>query len=99
MALLIWSAMFPFSTIINYGLSQLSFLDHWPLVARTFCLTCMLVPYMVFVALPFLTRRFQHWIQVRAEQEAEPSASQQPEANAKTVREQYPRLVANGAGI
>ncbi|WP_460964888.1 hypothetical protein [Spirosoma litoris] len=63
MLLLVWSAMFPFSTAVSYGLSQVSFVAHWPLVARTFCLTCLLVPYMVFIALPFLTRRFQHWLQ------------------------------------
>ncbi|CAN5640585.1 hypothetical protein BH09BAC4_BH09BAC4_04410 [soil metagenome] len=63
MALLVWSAMFPFSTIISYGLSQLPFTAHWPLVARTFCLTCLLVPYMVCVALPFLTQHFQKWLQ------------------------------------
>jgi antibiotic biosynthesis monooxygenase (ABM) superfamily enzyme len=64
LGLLVWSAMFPFSTIISYALAQLPFMAHWPLMARTFCLTCLLVPYMVCVALPFLTRRFQKWIQV-----------------------------------
>lgn len=64
MILLVWSAMFPFSTIMNYALAQLSFTAHWPLVIRTFCLTCLLVPYMVCVALPFLTRRFQKWLQI-----------------------------------
>ena len=63
MALLVWSAMFPYSTAINYGLAQLPFTAHWPVVVRTFCLTCLLVPYMVCLALPFLTQRFQKWLQ------------------------------------
>ena len=62
LALLIWSAMFPFSTLISYGFSQVPFMASWPLVARTFCLTCLLVPYMVCLALPFLTQRFQGWL-------------------------------------
>lgn len=64
LALLVWSAMFPFSTAISYGLVWLSFPADWPLVARTFCLTGMLVPFMIFGALPFLTRRFQRWLQM-----------------------------------
>ena len=75
MALLVWSAMFPFSTIVSYALSLLPFTAHWPLVARTFCLTCLLVPYMVCVALPFLTRRFQKWLESNAHQ-AESQATQ-----------------------
>ena len=62
MALLVWSAMFPFSTALNYGLTQLSFTAQWPLVARTFCLTCLLVPYMVFGAFPFFNRYFERWL-------------------------------------
>ncbi|SFD26564.1 hypothetical protein SAMN05216167_104153 [Spirosoma endophyticum] len=63
MALLVWSAMFPFSTLLNYSFSQISFTAHCPLVIRTFLLTAFLVPYMVFVALPFLSRRFQKWLE------------------------------------
>lgn len=62
MALLVWSAMFPFSTAISYGLAQVSFLDHRPLVMRTFCLTCLLVPYMVFGVFPLLNRHFHAWV-------------------------------------
>lgn len=95
MALLIWSAMFPFSTLISYGFSQLSFMTDWPLVARTFCLTCLLVPYMVFVALPFLTRRFRNWLQLRVNQGTEQSVSRQPEASTRLVRKPYPRVAIN----
>ena len=77
MILLVWSAMFPFSTIMNYALAQLPFTADWPLVVRTFCLTCLLVPYMVCVALPFLTRRFQKWIQVTPDR-GDTEATQQP---------------------
>lgn len=74
MALLVWSAMFPFSTIVSYTLAQVPFIASWPLVARTFCLTCLLVPYMVFLALPFLTRRFQGWLQQNPHPRNTPSA-------------------------
>lgn len=63
MALLVWTAMFPFSTAVSYGLAELSFTAQWPLVLRTFCLTCLLVPYMVFGVFPFLNRRFKTWLQ------------------------------------
>lgn len=99
MALLVWLAMFPYSTAIHYGLAQLPFIADWPLIARAFCLTCMLVPYMVFIALPFLNRRFQYWIQARAGQEPEQTPGPQPNANPKIMHEQYPHLVANGASI
>jgi antibiotic biosynthesis monooxygenase (ABM) superfamily enzyme len=62
MALLVWSAMFPFSTAISYVLAQLSFLDHRPLVMRTFCLTCLVVPYMVFGVFPILNQHFRAWL-------------------------------------
>lgn len=76
MALLIWSAMFPFSTLLSYGFSQMDYTAHCPLVVRTFLLTCFLVPYMVFGVFPFITRRFHKWLQVRPAQSAEtPSLS------------------------
>ncbi|WP_420148532.1 hypothetical protein [Spirosoma sp.] len=99
MALLVWSAMFPFSTIISYGFTQLPFMAHWPLIARTFCLTCLLVPYMVCLALPFLTRRFQKWLQQNPHQThdqphlPEPSLSAQadtgPPETSPVLRQQY----------
>ena len=64
MALLVWMAMFPFSTLLNYSFSQISFTAHCPVVVRAFLLTSFLVPYMVFVALPFLNRRFRKWLEV-----------------------------------
>ncbi len=63
MSLLVWSAMFPFSTAMNYILAELPFTAHWPLVMRTFCLTCLIVPYMVFGAFPFLNHYFRKWLQ------------------------------------
>jgi len=99
MALLVWSAMFPFSTIASYGLAQLPFITHWPLVARTFCLTCMLVPYMVFIALPFLTQRFKRWLQLQAEQETGQPVNKPTERTVKPVRELVAHVVANRVGI
>ena len=86
LALLVWSAMFPFSTAISYGLAWLSFPAQWPLVVRTFCLTGMLVPFMVFGALPFLNRRFQRWLQMPAS-EATPLKSQTPEITTTPLAE------------
>lgn len=100
--------MFPFSTAISYGLAWLSFPAQWPLVARTFCLTGMLVPFMVFGALPFLTRRFQRWLQMpdrengnRKNQISEPTATQSAdldttEKNSRATFNAYPRLTTNG---
>lgn len=63
MALLAWMAMFPFSTLLNYGFAQVDFTAHCPLIIRTFLLTGLLVPYMVFGAFPFLNRHFRTWLQ------------------------------------
>ena len=63
MALLAWMAMFPFSTLLNYGFAQVDFTAHCPLIIRTFLLTGLLVPYMVFGAFPFLNRYFRTWLQ------------------------------------
>lgn len=63
LALLAWSAMFPFSTAVSYGLAELPFTAHWPVPLRTFCLTCVLVPYMVFGVFPFVNLRFKAWLQ------------------------------------
>lgn len=78
LALLVWSAMFPFSTLISYGFSQVPFMASWPLVARTFCLTCLLVPYMVCLALPFLTRRFRGWLQENPHPAVTPAVPEDP---------------------
>lgn len=108
LALLVWSAMFPFSTVISYGLAWLSFPAQWPLVARTFCLTGMLVPFMVFGALPFLTRRFQRWLQMPDRdngnwkgQTTGTTAAQRndpdhPERTSLDTFSAYPRLTTNG---
>lgn len=65
MALLAWMAMFPFSTLLNYSFAQMDFTAHCPLIMRTFLLTGLLVPYMVFGAFPFLNRHFRKWLQVQ----------------------------------
>ncbi|MRS63971.1 hypothetical protein [Larkinella terrae] len=102
LSLLVWSAMFPFSTLATYGLSQFSFMAHWPLVARTFCLTCLLVPYMVFVALPFLNRRFRKWLQSNpSDQNQRILADQSPDRSSETSQAEpsYRGLMTNGTGI
>lgn len=106
LALLVWSAMFPFSTAITYGMAWLSFPAQWPLVARTFCLTGMLVPFMVFGALPFLNRRFQRWLQMPETGVQPVQGTETPAArsacpahtgkNGTATSNAYPRLTTNG---
>lgn len=95
MALLVWSAMFPYSTLISYGFNQVPFMAHWPLVARTFCMTCLLVPFMVFAALPFLTRRFREWLQLRSDT----PVYTQPKLRSKKNRTTIQALATNGASV
>jgi uncharacterized protein len=60
-AALTWFGVFPVATAI-VALAN-PWLDQLPLVARTFAITAVLVPGMVFVAMPALTRAFRSWLQ------------------------------------
>jgi len=60
MALLIWLFIYPVITFLFYVLSP--FMADWPPFLRTLLLTIILVPLMVFVALPFIHRKFFEWI-------------------------------------
>jgi antibiotic biosynthesis monooxygenase (ABM) superfamily enzyme len=60
-AMLTWLGVFPLVTaMVTLGKPLL---DPLPLVARTFALTAVVVPVMVFVVTPALTRAFQFWLQ------------------------------------
>lgn len=103
---LVWSAMFPFSTAISYGLAWLPFSAQWPLAVRTFCLSGMLVPFMVFGALPFINRRFHQWLQMPTPDAGAlptqtvtitPAQSiDQPKTNSRAAFSPYPYLTTNG---
>lgn len=60
MALLIWFFIYPVITILFYLLSPI--MSDWPPFLRTLLLTLILVPLMVFVALPFIHKKFFAWI-------------------------------------
>jgi antibiotic biosynthesis monooxygenase (ABM) superfamily enzyme len=56
-----WFGVFPVVTAM-LALAE-PWLDRLPLVARTFALTGVVVPAMVFVVMPALTRAFRSWLQ------------------------------------
>ena len=60
-AALTWFGVFPVAIAI-VALAN-PWLDQLPLVARTFAITAVLVPGMVFVVMPALTRAFRSWLQ------------------------------------
>lgn len=59
-AILIWLAIYPSINILFFLLGDL--LTELPLLLRTLTLTLILVPTMVFVLLPFLTKVFKNWL-------------------------------------
>jgi antibiotic biosynthesis monooxygenase (ABM) superfamily enzyme len=60
MAILVWALIYPTITLLNLALG--SVLASQPLPIKTLVLTIILVPLMVFVALPFITKNFQKWL-------------------------------------
>jgi antibiotic biosynthesis monooxygenase (ABM) superfamily enzyme len=60
MALVVWLAIFVLVTSLNAVLTP--FIAHWPLIARTFLLSIIVVPLMTWVVMPFLTRLFSGWL-------------------------------------
>ncbi|MCU0418968.1 MAG: hypothetical protein MUC38_04860 [Cyclobacteriaceae bacterium] len=60
MAILIWLAIYPSINILFWLLGD--WLMTIPLLLRTLILTGILVPLMVFVLLPLLTRWFRTWL-------------------------------------
>ena len=61
LAALNWFGVFPVVTAMLALAGP--WLDQLPLVARTFAITTALVPAMVFVVMPALTRTFRSWLQ------------------------------------
>jgi antibiotic biosynthesis monooxygenase (ABM) superfamily enzyme len=60
MALLVWSIIYPTITAITLLLG--SWLITLPVYVRTFVMSAILVPFMIFVAMPFLTKQFNNWL-------------------------------------
>ena len=60
MALLIWLFIYPTITLLFNALSPI--MSDWPPYLRTLLLTLILVPLMVFVALPAIHKNFANWI-------------------------------------
>jgi antibiotic biosynthesis monooxygenase (ABM) superfamily enzyme len=60
LAILIWLFIYPTITLLFYVLGP--FMSDWQPFARTLVLTLILVPLMVFVALPFIHRNFSVWL-------------------------------------
>lgn len=59
-AIVTWLAVYPALTVTLYVLSP--FTDGWPLWLRTLVVTILLVPVVVWVILPFLTRILRGWL-------------------------------------
>lgn len=60
MAVLIWMAIYPTINLIFFVLGD--FLATLPLLIKTLVLTLILVPLMVFVFTPLLTKIFRKWL-------------------------------------
>ncbi|ASR35686.1 hypothetical protein BAY61_12510 [Prauserella marina] len=63
-AILIWVALFPPAVLINAVV--IPHLDAWPGIARTLLLTLVLVPTVVFGALPLLQNALGRWQRKRS---------------------------------
>ena len=64
MAILIWLAIYPALNLVSILIGGL--LVDLPLWQRTFVMTIILVPLMVYVLLPLLTRAFASWLSPKA---------------------------------
>jgi uncharacterized protein len=60
MAFLVWLGVFSLVTLLSYLLGPL--ISDWPLVARTFTLTVIVVSTLTYFVLPLLTRLFSRWL-------------------------------------
>lgn len=60
MAVLMWIAIYPLITLLFFFFGNQ--IIKLPLMLRTLVLTLILVPSMVFILVPFLTKRFHNWL-------------------------------------
>jgi antibiotic biosynthesis monooxygenase (ABM) superfamily enzyme len=59
-AVVVWLAIYPSLTLLVWLVGPK--IAHWPLALRTLVFTVVLVPWMVFLALPALQRLFRPWL-------------------------------------
>jgi antibiotic biosynthesis monooxygenase (ABM) superfamily enzyme len=60
MALLVWLVIYPTISCISLLLG--SWLIQLPILLRTFVMSIILVPFMIYVAMPQLTKLFTNWL-------------------------------------
>ncbi|MBW9257087.1 MAG: antibiotic biosynthesis monooxygenase [Candidatus Thiodiazotropha sp. (ex. Lucinisca nassula)] len=60
MAFLVWLGVFTLVTLLSLLIG--AYIEAWPLVARTFILTVIVVPTLTYFVLPVLTRVFSRWL-------------------------------------
>lgn len=60
MALLVWLIIYPTISTISIVLGD--WLSKLPILLRTLILTIILVPFMIFVAMPQITKLFKNWL-------------------------------------
>lgn len=71
-----WAALFPLLTLLAWLLGP--WIADWPLAARTFAMTVLLVPLMTYVVMPRMTRLLAPWLFRRAAPAAAPPATERP---------------------
>lgn len=59
-ALMVWIAIYPSITLVSYLIGDL--LKNLPLAIRTLIMTGILVPLMVFILLPLLSKILKNWL-------------------------------------
>ena len=62
-ASVIFLVFFPLSLLVNWITRHL--IPDWPLVLRVFVTIVVMTPVMTYVALPWITRRMEWWLQGR----------------------------------
>jgi antibiotic biosynthesis monooxygenase (ABM) superfamily enzyme len=60
MAILVWLIIYPTISIISFLLG--GWLIQFPLLIRTLIMSLILVPFMIFVAMPVLNSVFKNWL-------------------------------------
>lgn len=60
-AMLLWAAVFPLITLVLALTGPV--IGDWPLIARTFVLTLIVVPLLNFWIMPRLLARFGRWVE------------------------------------
>ncbi len=93
-AVLTWIAIYPTITLFSWLFGRLRPLGGLPLPLRTLLLTALLVPAMVFILLPMLTRLFTPWLQAGHDHPTavpvSPEARQLRDPPAPTCRVDFP---------